>query len=102
MVAIAVIAVFLLLLAGGFLPSGGSGRFYGGGWFFGFFLILPLLWLSFFAVRVYFWRHRARAGGPRGPGTLRDPAVATARARYARGEISREQFDQILTDLGRR
>jgi hypothetical protein len=25
-----------------------------------------------------------------------------ARQRYARGEITREQYDQIMTDLGRR
>lgn len=32
----------------------------------------------------------------------RDPAVDVARERFARGEITREQLDQILTELDRR
>ena len=35
-------------------------------------------------------------------GQFRDPAVMTARQRYARGEISREQYDQLMTELTRR
>ena len=52
-------------------------------------------------VRVAFWASRrgAGGGGPRGRGF--DPAIMEARRRYARGEITREQFEQIVTDLRR-
>ena len=39
----------------------------------------------------------AGQGGPMQP---RDPAVDAARERYARGEITKEQLDQIVKDLG--
>ncbi len=77
------------------------------GFFGGFLLLLLILWLAFFVLRVAFWsqRHRYRryGGGPGGGyGPHRDPARMIARERYARGEITREQLDQILTDLDRR
>ena len=37
----------------------------------------------------------------RGPLTDRDPAVEIARERYGRGEISQDQLDQTLRQLGR-
>lgn len=39
---------------------------------------------------------------PTGHGGMqqRDPAVDAARERYARGEITKEQLDQIMKDLG--
>jgi uncharacterized membrane protein len=50
------------------------------------------------------WRSSARfAGQVRwGRPGLEDPAVIAARERYARGEITREEYDEILTDLARR
>jgi uncharacterized membrane protein len=72
--------------------------------FGGFLLLVLVVWLGFFLLRVAFWgaRTQGRYGGygPRRHGP--DPAVMIARQRYARGEISREQYDQIMTDLGRR
>jgi uncharacterized membrane protein len=50
------------------------------------------------------WRESVRSAAPvrwAQPG-WEDPAVHAARGRYARGEITREQFDQMLTDLARR
>lgn len=35
------------------------------------------------------------------PATIPDPAVQIARERFARGEITQEQFDQIMRQLGR-
>jgi uncharacterized membrane protein len=70
----------------------------------GFFLVFLLLWIAFFAVRVVVWTRRGYAGygGYGGPRRHPDPAVMAARQRYARGEISREQFEQIVSDLDRR
>lgn len=69
--------------------------------FFGFFFILIV---AFFIIRVAFWGARMSRYGQRGGGGgnygMQRPA-AIARLRYARGEISREQYEQIVQDLGR-
>jgi len=58
-----------------------------------------ILWGTLLLVRV-----AARSGGRRyayggQPGRRFDPAILAARQRYARGEITREQFQQVVTDL---
>lgn len=77
-------------------PSRGG---FGGGVGFGVFGFFLVLLLIFFIVRVAFWGVRSsyRAGPRYGGG---DPARAIARRRYARGEITREQYEQIVRDLG--
>jgi putative membrane protein len=102
-VSIALVAVLLIsFLYLAFSPTyGGTGSrpFFGG--YGGFFLLFLLVWIVFIVIRIAFWTNRARGGyGPQG--RRRDPAVMAARQRYARGEITREQYDQIMTDLGRR
>jgi uncharacterized membrane protein len=99
----AVVLVLLYVLYWAPVPAGG-GRpyfgYYGGGLLLVFFLVL----LGFFALRMALWsafRPRYR-GYPGRAGRMRDPAVMAARQRYARGEITREQYEQIMTDLGRR
>ncbi len=73
-----------------------------GGAFFLFFLLIVV----FFIVRVAFWgtrmgrsggRYRSRSSSGYGPNR---PAMV-ARMRYARGEITREQYNQIMDDIGR-
>ena len=107
LVVVTVIVVLLVLLGGAPSPEGsGYPARYGlfGGAFFLFFLLLDV----FFVVRVVFWgtrmsryRYRYEGPGPGGPYGPDRPAMV-ARMRYARGEISREQYDQIMTDLERR
>ncbi len=105
-VAIVLLVVYLLYLSP-FTGTGTGGRPYYP-YFGGFFLILLLVWVGFFALRMALWRsYRGRYAGAygQGPGPggrRRDPAIMAARQRYARGEISREQYDQIITDLTRR
>jgi len=97
-----IVLVGLFWFANG--PSGPYGyRHAAFGWFGGLLVILLIVWIGFMILRITWWTHR-RWGGPygRGPGPGHDPAPAIARARYARGEISREQFDQIMSDLDRR
>jgi len=74
-----------------------------GGLLFFFFILV----IVFFIVRVAFWSSRVSRYGrryrqypPGGYGPNRPAMVA--RMRYARGEITREQYEQILQDLGRR
>jgi uncharacterized membrane protein len=102
------VASFLLLIlfypaSFGLSSPSSSGRYYPfGGFFFLFFILI----IGFFIVRVAFWGTRAsrydqgyyqRGGG----GGVNRPAMI-ARMRYARGEITREQYDQIMQDLERR
>ena len=93
-------AAFLVILLA-FRAEVGSAYVSSFGLFGGFFLVFLVLWIVFFVVRIAFWSSRARRGR-RGAGPpMRDPAVMIARQRYARGEISREQYEQILSDLYR-
>ena len=72
------------------------------GVFGGFFVVFFVLWIVFFVVRIAFWSRRATYGRRNGGPPRRDPAVMIARQRYARGEITREQYEQIMADLHRR
>lgn len=93
-----VVVVVVLAVAGVFGAPYGRPFF---GFWGGFLLLFLVLWVGFFVVRMVFWTQRARyRGGGRGYGHP-DPAVMVARRRYASGEITREQYDQIMVDLGR-
>lgn len=66
----------------------------GGGWMMLFWLLLAVA-----AIALVVWaiaRAGSQAPSPAGTG-----AEDTLRERYARGEITREQFDQMLGDLRR-
>ncbi len=70
------------------------------GWpFFGFgWIFIPLFFIViFFAFRWLFW---GGWGWRRGwYGGYYDPALETLRERFARGEITKEQFDSMAKDL---
>lgn len=103
--AVAIVLLLILLYPTAFglpAPSGSDRYAWGGGIFLAFFVVLIL----FFVVRVAFWssrmsryRNRYQGGPPGGYGANRPEMVA--RMRYARGEITREQYEQIMRDLGR-
>ncbi len=107
MLALVGVALFLVLLSPetfGYHPATGIGPF---GVFGGLFLIFFILFIVLWIVRIGMWSSRSRGygnynrgGGGGGGGRYR--AFAIARERYARGEITREQYDQILQDLQRR
>ncbi len=98
LVGIFIVVFVLWILFGGWGPPGTVSL---GPWG-GLLLVLFVLWAAFFVVRVVLLSRRVR-GGWQGPGPgRRDPAVMIARARFARGEITREQFDQIMSELERR
>jgi putative membrane protein len=68
-------------------------------WFpFGWFIFIPVIFIAFFAFRWFLW---GGWGWGRSYGNNYDPALETLRERFARGEISREQFDQMVKDLQR-
>ena len=67
-------------------------------WFpFGWFIFIPIFFLIFFAVRWYIWGGWWWGRGWHYGGY--DPALETLRQRYARGEINKEQYDQMRGDL---
>jgi uncharacterized membrane protein len=65
--------------------------FFGFGWFF----IIPIFFLVFFSFRWFLW------GGRRWGyyGRYYDPALEALRERYAREEITKEQFDEMTRKL---
>jgi len=69
-------------------------------WFpFPFFplLFIPVVFLLFFGFRWFFW---GRWGWNRDwYGPYLDPALETLRERFARGEITKEQFDDMAKTL---
>lgn len=98
---VAVVALFGSSLANGYY---GPMMYYAGspyyGWFFWpFGFIIPLIFIFFF-VRIVFWgfggwgwRRRYWYGSGYGD------AHEILRQRYARGEITKDQFDQMTRDL---
>jgi len=81
-----IIAVVLLLIY-----PGGRASYPGG-----IFLVLLLVILALFVARMLFWGARRRRWQENR--MERDPALIL-RQRYARGEITKEQFDQMMRDL---
>jgi uncharacterized membrane protein len=86
-IGISIVASLLLAprLADGLYPF----RF---GWFGGIFLIFVGFWVA----RWLIWPWRGHYPYPR---QYRMDAVSIVRERYAKGEITREQFEQMLRDL---
>jgi putative membrane protein len=68
----------------------------------GWFLFIPLFWLLlfFFFARVFFWR-RGPWGWSYGGGRPRTDPREILAERYARGEISHEEYRERLSNLER-
>ncbi|MDA4131439.1 MAG: SHOCT domain-containing protein [Thaumarchaeota archaeon] len=83
-----------LFAFGGFFPFFWFGPFFGFGWIIFIFLIIG------FGARFLFrpWRRWGYYGGH---GYYSDPAMQALRERYARGEITKEQFESMASDLER-
>lgn len=70
-----------------------------GWWFpFGWFFIIPVFFLVFFAFRWFFWGGWWWGRGSR-YGWGYDPALEILRERFARGEVTKEQYEQMKEDL---
>lgn len=94
LVGVSIIAVILgtgvYFMSAGIRPAGYH-------WFFPFpffpLIFIPVAILIFSGFRWFFWGW--------GPGAYYlDPALTTLRERYAKGEISKEQLDQMTKNLG--
>ncbi len=62
-----------------------------------------IFWAIVVATTIYFAVRAISAAASRrdGPSNTSDDPLAIARRRYARGEITREEFEQICSDLAR-
>jgi len=96
-IVIAIVGFFVLVALKGY-PGPGGMPYYGypgyGWWFFFPFGIFFLFIALFFVGRLFFW--------PMGWGRRRymyGDANEILRRRYARGEITKEQFEQMKRDL---
>lgn len=93
---IVVIGVSIALSA---FTSGGRGGFFPFhfGWLGGIFLILVVFWIA----RWFFWPWGRWGHRPYWQ-NADDEARNILRARYARGEITKEQYDAMMHDLGQK
>jgi len=64
--------------------------------------MMMVFWLVVLAGLVWLaWRAwgRGQPGGPPGPWTREDDALEILKRRYARGEISKEEYEERRRDL---
>lgn len=66
---------------------------------FGLLIFGGLIWLTVWAIRRFTARNTG--GSNYNPAAPSESAKEIARMRYARGEITREQYQEILNDLSR-
>ena len=90
LVSLGVIAVLGIFFGAAILPF----HYFFFGQLLGIFFVLLIL---FFGLRLLLWPFMFRARGRAWRNY--DPAMVTIRQRYARGEISKEQFEQMSHDL---
>jgi putative membrane protein len=62
---------------------------------FGWFFLIPVFFVAFFVLRLFWWGW----WGGRGWYYREDSAMLVLRDRFARGELTREQFEQMRKDL---
>lgn len=61
-------------------------------------IMMVLFWGTIIVGGVYLFR-RLMHGAQHGGGASSDAALETLRMRYAKGEISKEEFEQMKKDL---
>lgn len=91
------VLVLALLIGGGVM---GPGMMMGWGYGFGWLAMLffwALLIGGLIVLGLWAFRHALPAGPAAGPGTGR--ALEILKERYARGEITREQYEQMRREL---
>ncbi len=70
------------------------------GWWAAFgFIWMVLFWVALIALVVWVIRRATQGGGNRQAPTGGPDPLHIAKTRYAKGEISKEEFDQIKRDL---
>lgn len=100
-VVLGVIFLFPVLMMGGMFPFGGMmggwGPGFGGGWGLGW--IFPLVFWGAIITGVVFLVRAAGRGNGGAQSRAGETALDILKKRYARGEISREEFEGMKRDL---
>jgi len=98
LVPVLAVAVVAAVTVGASLYFNAASTSYYGWWpwaSFGWFVFIPLLFVGFFALRFLWWGWWG-GGGWYNRG---DSAMQVLRERFARGELTKEQFEQMRKDL---
>jgi putative membrane protein len=64
-------------------------------------MFMPIFWIVIIVLCLYFFFGRGRTpriGGPE-PGPAGETALDILKKRYARGEITKEEFEQMKRDI---
>ena len=100
---IGVAILLAVVLPGGLTHSGGPAfpGWWAFGWLWGIFWLLVFFWIISWFIRSAVWCGTGSCYGHRRRWRYYgwDSAGQILRERYARGEITREQFDQMTRDL---
>jgi len=67
-----------------------------GWWMVGGWIIMLLIWVGIAILAIFAFRWFLK----RGEGAEKQAPLEIAKERYAKGEITKEQFEQIKKDLG--
>ncbi|MHB0975739.1 MAG: SHOCT domain-containing protein [Candidatus Aquicultorales bacterium] len=71
---------------------------YGGGWIWVMMLFMLAFWILVIAAIIFLFRWLALSGAGK-PHVTRDAALEVLKERYARGEISKEEFERMKKEL---
>jgi uncharacterized membrane protein len=99
LVPLLLLAVLIAVLVGtsAYFKGGAPAQAYG--WWpwapFGWFFLIPLFFVAFFSLRFFWWGW----WGGRGWYHREDMAMEVLRERFARGELTKGQFEQMQKDL---
>ena len=92
-----VAGVVLLLASPGMMGMGfGMRPFFGAGpWFWGFGVLKALIWVGLIMLAIGWFRRASDYSAPDQPSGRDLSALEILKRRYAAGEISREQYDEM-------
>ena len=78
----------------GFGHGYGMGNFFGGGM-----LMMGLFWIVIIVAVIYFIRNSNNSVDRNSPSIVKEDPIEIARERYAKGEISKEELQEIKEEL---